>query len=204
MARPESQADGPAAPPRAATATLRRYPASGLNGNARTSAGSTGASRPAPEPALPERAREENPMKKLHTSLLVAIAAALPLSAAFAAEGADAKFRKMDADSNGQVSQSESRAAGDEMFTELDSDRDGNVTSAEIDAWKASKGKDHDDGMSAADMIEKVDTDGDSRISRQEHTAAGEKMFTESDANGDGNIDMAEFEAAKDRKHDDH
>lgn len=140
-------------------------------------------------------------MNKLQSALLVAIAAALPMSAAIGAEGADDKFRKMDADSNGQVSQSESRAAGDEMFTELDSDRDGQVTSAEIDAWKASKGKDHA-GKSAADMIAEIDTDGDSRISRQEHTAAGEKMFTESDANGDGNIDMAEFEAAKDRKHD--
>lgn len=46
-----------------------------------------------------------------------------------------------------------------------------------------------------SDKLEKMDADGDGKISRSEHSAGTHKMFTEMDANGDGVVTVAEMDA---------
>ena len=51
--------------------------------------------------------------------------------------------------------------------------------------------------MMTKHYFSKIDTNNDGMISKEEHTAFGEKMFAEADANGDGNISMDEMKAMK-------
>ncbi|MDB6165588.1 MAG: hypothetical protein JWQ83_728 [Lacunisphaera sp.] len=54
---------------------------------------------------------------------------------------------------------------------------------------------------SAADAkFKAMDTDGDGRISRTEHSAGARKMFDAMDANHDGIVTAAEMDACKDQK----
>ncbi len=50
--------------------------------------------------------------------------------------------------------------------------------------------------MIAAGSIEKVDTNKDGKVSRAEHAAHADAMFTDADANKDGFVDQAEMEKA--------
>lgn len=45
--------------------------------------------------------------------------------------------------------------------------------------------------------FQKIDTNADGMISKQEHDAFGEKMFRDADTNSDGKISMEEFSAYK-------
>ena len=51
-------------------------------------------------------------------------------------------------------------------------------------------------GNKADKHFQKMDADGDGKITRAEHTAAAKKMFSESDANKDGIVTAAEMDAA--------
>ncbi len=53
-----------------------------------------------------------------------------------------------------------------------------------------------------ADMwFDKIDSNGDGKISKEEHDAFGDSMFTKADANSDGNISKEEMMAAKKKEH---
>lgn len=51
----------------------------------------------------------------------------------------------------------------------------------------------------ADEMFQKMDTNGDGKISAEEHTAGAKKMFETMDANGDGKVTAAEMTAAHDK-----
>ena len=94
-------------------------------------------------------------MKTQKTSLLAACTLLLGLvPAALAGTDADAHFKLMDANGDGQVTRAEHNAAARKMFTEADANRDGTLTAAEMDAMAVAKGeKVAKDDLTAAEKI---------------------------------------------------
>ena len=61
--------------------------------------------------------------------------------------------------------------------------------------------KDWNTGAFADHLIKKMDTDGDGKISADEHAAFAEKMFQEADTNHDGYLTRDELIAYHQQKH---
>ncbi len=132
----------------------------------------------------------------LSSVLLVALPQAL---AAEPARGGPAsrELRMMDADGDGKISAEEHAAGALKMFETMDANQDGSVTAAEMDAAHeritGEKAKRTD--MSSAEKIRVIDTDGDGRVSAEEHAAGSRTLFQRMDANGDGQLTAAELAA---------
>ena len=108
------------------------------------------------------------------------------------------KAKMMDSNVDGTVSALEHSAGARKMFEAMDANHDGNVTAAEMDARHQAKmkdGKTVKTGMSSADKIKTIDTNGDGQLSAAEHEAGSQKKFAEMDTNKDGNLSQAEFTA---------
>jgi hypothetical protein len=141
-------------------------------------------------------------MKSLPTSLLIAGGLALATLPAFAGDGED-KFKLMDTNGDGSVSRAEHAAGAQTMFGKMDADSNGIVTTAEMEAGHTEKKssklkfweKNDKSQMSAADKISQIDSNADGQITRAEHEAGSEKMFTKLDTNDDGTLSKDECEA---------
>ena len=48
----------------------------------------------------------------------------------------------------------------------------------------------------SADKFKKMDTNGDGKVTREEHASGAKQMFTKNDANNDGALTVAELDAA--------
>ncbi len=108
------------------------------------------------------------------------------------------KSKMMDSNGDGVVTSLEHSAGARKMFEAMDANHDGNVTAAEMDARHEAKmkdGKTVKTGMSSADKIKTIDTNGDGQLSAAEHEAGSQKKFAEMDTNKDGNLSQAEFTA---------
>ena len=153
---------------------------------------------------------------KTKTSLILACGlalVALPCAFANQHEGEHspaAMFKAMDANNDGKVSRAEHAASALKMFTDADANRDGHVTLAEMEAAHAKKAADHAKmkadmpmksdkpmmmEMSAAEMIKMCDQNGDGQVSKAEHTAHADAMFTKMDKDGDGFMSDSECTA---------
>lgn len=107
-------------------------------------------------------------------------------------------FDRVDANSDGAVTQEELRAHAAARFAEADVDKDGFLTSQEMLAFRG--------GNRAERMLERHDTDGNGQLSAEELRAAtegrGEKRFqrmlNRMDANDDGKLALAEINAHRD------
>lgn len=131
------------------------------------------------------------------TLITLAVLAAFSAGSAMAAvQASDTATRAsrvaLDANGDGFVDRAE--AAGKprlaQRFAQLDRNADGRLSKEEMPA-RGSHGK-HGGGRA---MMEQVDTDKDSRISRAEANAAGGKLaenFARMDVNKDGYIDAAD------------
>jgi Ca2+-binding EF-hand superfamily protein len=135
---------------------------------------------------------------KTKITLLVAglLLAARP---AFANEPDD-KFKLMDTNADGKISRAEHGSGAQAMFGRMDANADGIVTAEEMNSLQTEKKssklkfweKKGKAGLSAAEKISMIDTNGDGQISRAEHEAGSEKMFTKMDANDDGFLSKEE------------
>lgn len=140
-------------------------------------------------------------MKTIQSSLLLTAGLALALPAF--ANDADEKFKMMDTDGDGKITRAEHASGAQTMFGKMDANSDGIVTVAEMEAGhhekKSSKLKFWDkkdkDEMAASEKISLIDTNADGQISRAEHEAGSEKMFTKMDTNDDGVLSKDECEA---------
>lgn len=127
-----------------------------------------------------------------------AIAAVTSILATAALAASDlAGFKAMDANGDGKVIAQEHAAAARKMFEAMDADRDGKVTAAEMDAAQArmGAGKGNGGGMSSAEKIRAIDTNGDGILTAEEHAAGSRKMFEAMDTNKDGVLTQAELDA---------
>lgn len=110
-------------------------------------------------------------------------------------------FERLDQDGDGKISQSEAPAQAWERLSKMDSNSDGSVTKEEIMAgMKAAggpgAGAPGGGGNMAAMMMERMDTDGDGKISQAE---AGERWerLSKMDKNSDGSISKDELPAGR-------
>lgn len=161
---------------------------------------------------------KNNPMTSPKTKISLILACGLALVAlpcAFAehheaGQSHDAMFKAMDSNNDGKVSRAEHAASALKMFTEADTNHDGTVTLAEMEAAHAKMAADHAKmkadmpkgsdqpkmmGMSAAEMIKMCDKNGDGQVSKDEHTAHADAMFTKMDKDSDGFMSTSECEA---------
>jgi Ca2+-binding EF-hand superfamily protein len=118
------------------------------------------------------------------------------------AHGGAHMFQEMDTNSDGKVSADEHAAAAKTMFTRMDENSDGKVTAAEMTAGHEkvtgktdSKDKTAPKGMSAAEKIKVIDTNGDGVLTAEEHAAGAKIMFEKMDANHDGFLTKDELVA---------
>lgn len=144
------------------------------------------------------------------TLLTLAVLTALSSATAFAASQSDAtdaaksQRASLDLNNDGAIDKSEAakspRLAA--RFADLDVDKDGKLSKPEMPRWGASKhGGRHGHGANGEgrrEMMAKLDTNQDSRISRAEASAGEGKLaarFEQMDVNKDGFIDRADREA---------
>ncbi|MFC5576850.1 EF-hand domain-containing protein [Lysobacter niabensis] len=136
-----------------------------------------------------------------HKRMRMALLSALVVSAPAWAGNPDASFKSMDGNGDGMVSSAEHAQAVQQMFAGMDANHDGNVTAAEMDARHAMHGDKEKaarpaGGMSSADKIARMDTNGDGMLSASEHEAGAQSMFSEMDTDGDGSLSRQEVAAA--------
>lgn len=133
--------------------------------------------------------------------LLLACTAALFASTAAFANSPDNKLDKLDTNDDGQVSRAEHTAGIQQMFSKLDADNDGVVTASEVDAWKATphNGSVHDDMKPAThdrlghEKFQKLDKNGDGRVTLEEASSGCDAMFDKADTNHDGTLSREEL-----------
>ena len=141
---------------------------------------------------------------KSKTSLVILCGLALAgLPCAFAGQtgehSADAIFKSMDTDGDGRVSRAEHAAGAKKMFDKMDANHDGFVTADEMSACRdMDADKPGKIEMSSAEKIKMLDTNGDGKLSRAEHEAGADAMFTKMDTDGDGYLSPAECAAGHD------
>jgi Ca2+-binding EF-hand superfamily protein len=132
---------------------------------------------------------------------------------------ADARFAKMDADKNGQISREEQRAgkphrvgmhkprvADDakrtafrqKMLERFDTDKDGKLSDTERQAARQQRQAKHPEGRGSGTraMARHFDANGDGLVSLAEMRTTVTAHFDRVDANHNGSIDKAEREAA--------
>jgi hypothetical protein len=115
-----------------------------------------------------------------------------------------ARFKAADTDGNGMLSRQEAAALPRiaKHFDEIDANKDNQVTADELRAFhEKMRGARGEHGKNRGDMLKKLDTDGDGRISVQEAKAAPRlaEHFSAIDTNGDGFLTPDELKAAHDK-----
>ena len=81
----------------------------------------------------------------------------------------------------------------------MDADKDSVVTAKEMDAAHKAHSKGGESAasgkMSSAEKIKTVDSNGDGKLSAEEHASGAQQMFAKMDTDKDGALTLAEIEA---------
>jgi Ca2+-binding EF-hand superfamily protein len=118
--------------------------------------------------------------------------------------GAMMSFDDVDADGDGKITAAEMKAHADARFAEADTDKDGFLNAAEMQAHMLAQASVRMQERSAR-MIERMDADGDGKISAAEMQAGPrrgdrfERMLSRLDKDEDGAISRAEMDEAQER-----
>ncbi len=119
----------------------------------------------------------------------------LPAVATAADQGLN-KFREMDTNNDGRLTDTEHSQYGARHFQECDRNNDGQVTLAELAA--AGHGMSE---QAAAAHLSRIDTDGNGVITRNESEKYATSSFRSADRNKDGILNPREFRAAHQTEH---
>lgn len=133
-------------------------------------------------------------------ALGLAIATVPVMAEAQGHKGPRINFEELDANSDGELTQTELDAHRLARFTSADADGDGALSKAELLA-RAKEGREDRAERRADRMIERLDANSDGKLSAEEMAARGEgrrgNIFERLDADSSGTISKAEFEQAK-------
>jgi Ca2+-binding EF-hand superfamily protein len=132
----------------------------------------------------------------------VAGVAGFALRPAIAADNRpETTFESMDENDDGRISPDEHFAAASRMFEKMDTNTDGQVTAAEMTAahQRITGKKAQKTGLTAAEKIKVLDTDGDGILTSEEHAAGARSMFEKMDTDQDGYLSKAELKAGRDK-----
>jgi Ca2+-binding EF-hand superfamily protein len=135
---------------------------------------------------------------KKRIGILAACSLALCAAPAAFAEhdAADKHFKLMDANGDGKITRAEHATGAKKMFEQIDANRDGTVTASEMDAAMAKQGaKPASDDKSSAEKIAVIDKNKDGKLTAAEHATGSEEMFDKMDTNRDGSISKQECDA---------
>lgn len=102
----------------------------------------------------------------------------------------DKIFKLVDTDHNGKISREEIMPRTARRFLKVDANADGTVSSAEIDGWltqlqERRKGR----------ILDRMDTDRNGDVTRQELNQFIEALFKEADSDQDGGVSLDEARA---------
>lgn len=136
---------------------------------------------------------EPLPMTQPATPLLRTAAFAL-LIAMGVAGAAEAQMRSPDTNHDGVVSRAESQAGSDARFKRMDANKDGVVDAAELAKVKSFIGS---RSPKMIQMLDRLDANGDGKVTKAEADAAHKLSFDKTDANHDGQLDKAELDAVR-------
>lgn len=115
------------------------------------------------------------------------------------------RLEDLDINNDGQITKAEIDAKEDAVFAEIDTNRDGFASAEEMTAHHERKKEEMRKMMEKRKhqkMVEKLDADGDGKISKAEFTSRPNPMFDKVDTNGDGIVDADEMAKAKERMKD--
>jgi Ca2+-binding EF-hand superfamily protein len=146
-------------------------------------------------------------MNTKKTTLIAAIGLALAaLPSAFAGDAAT-KLKQMDPDGDGRITRTEHAAGVQAKFGKLDTNSDGIISAAELAADReqrtTSKLKfwEKDNKTPVSEKLSSLDQNGDGQVTRAEYETHADASFTALDADKDGTISEKELDAGhKDMK----
>jgi Ca2+-binding EF-hand superfamily protein len=124
-------------------------------------------------------------------SLLAASAFGLAMTLA---AGAHAQMQSPDANGDGVISKAEQAGASEARFKRMDMNGDGVIDAGELARIKAFIGQ---RSPQMATMMDRLDANGDGKITHAEFMASSEARFARMDANHDGKLDKGEVDAAR-------
>lgn len=119
----------------------------------------------------------------------------------------DHMIEKMDTDKDGAVSTDEFKAHRAEIFSAADSNGDGSLSGDEFAAMAKAMQEKREEAMKMArekkrqNHFNKMDADGDGKISQAEFDAGGEHRFNRMDNNDDGKLDKNDRHKKQYKKH---
>lgn len=129
---------------------------------------------------------------------------AVLLLAATSVQAGEGKQRpKYDLDGDGVVTTEELNQRHQEKFKSMDLNGDGAVTLEEMETHKAKMREKYAEkhAEKRKQYFDKMDSDGDGKISAEEHAAKTAKMSAELDQDGDGEISRKEFRQMMKKHH---
>ena len=109
--------------------------------------------------------------------------------------GPERMIERLDANEDGTISEDEVNAFRNERFAKFDTDKSGGLSVQEMEAGREAEKQER-----RAEMLSRIDTNGDQEISLEEFGNREVRMFERLDANKDGEISAEELKSIKDKR----